>query len=72
MMTCLPLVMVTSVYDSNGRQKTTIGSYGTGPLQFNGPTGIAISGDILYVVEHNGSRIHELTLGGRFLGVYGI
>ena len=45
--------MVTSVYDSNGRQKTTIGSYGTGPLQFNGSTGIAISGDIMYVVEHN-------------------
>ena len=45
--------MVTSVYDSSGGQKTTIGSYGTGPLQFNGSTGIAISGDIMYVVEHN-------------------
>ena len=33
------------VYDNSGRYKTTIGSYGTGPLQFNDPMGIAINGD---------------------------
>ena len=59
------------VYGSSGRQKTTIGSYGTGPLQFNYPTGIAINGNIMYVVEYNGSRIHKLTLEGRFLGAFG-
>ena len=45
------------VYDRSGRQKTTIGSYGTGPLQFNSPSGIAIKGDIIYVAEHKGNRI---------------
>ena len=40
-------------------------------LQFNDPTGIAISGDIMYVVEHNGSRIDKLTLEGGFLGAFG-
>ena len=59
------------VYDSNGRQKTTIGSYGTGPLQFANPLGIAINGDIMYVTEHGGHRIHKLTLGGKFLGTFG-
>ena len=59
------------VYDSNGRQKTTIGSKGTGPLQFTYPTGIGISGDIMYVVESGGNRIHKLTLGGKFLGTSG-
>ena len=59
------------VYDSSGRQKTTIGSYGTGPLQFNSPCGIAINGDIMYVVENGGNRIHKLTLGGEFLGTFG-
>ena len=59
------------VYDTSGRQKTTIGSYGTGPLQFNGPIGIAINGEIMYVGEHTGNRIHKITLGGEFLGAFG-
>ena len=59
------------VYDTSGRQKTTIGSCGTGPLQFNYPTGIAINGDIMYVAENGGNRIHKLTLEGEFLGTFG-
>ena len=59
------------VYDNNGRQKTTIGSKGTGPLQFNDPIGIAINGDIMYVAEYGGHRIHKLTLGGAFLSIFG-
>ena len=59
------------VYDNNGRQKTTIGSKGSGPLQFNHPMGIAINGDIMYVAEYGGNRIHKLTLGGESLGVFG-
>ena len=55
------------VYDSSGRQKTTIG---TGPLQFNCPTGITINRDIMYVVENGGNRIHKLTLGGEFLSTF--
>ena len=59
------------VYDSNGRQKTTIGSKRTGPLQFNCPTGITINDDIIYVVDSGGDRIHKLTLGGKFWGTFG-
>ena len=59
------------VYDSNGRQKTTIGSYGTGHLHFNNPTGITINDDIMYVAEYGGHRIYKLTLGGKFLGTFG-
>ena len=59
------------VYDSNGRQKTTIGSIGNGPLQFNYPTGIAIRRDIMYVAENVGNRIHKLTLLGKFLLTFG-
>ena len=58
------------VYDSSGRQKTTIGSYGTGPLQFNSATGIAINGDIMYVADNGGNRIHKLTLGGELLSTF--
>ena len=59
------------VYDSSGREKTTVGSFGTGPLQFRYPMGIAINGDIMYVAEHGGHRIHKLTLGGEFLSTFG-
>ena len=59
------------VYDSSGRQKTTIGSKGTGPLQFTNPIGIAINGDIIYVAESEGHRIHKLTLGGKCLCTFG-
>ena len=59
------------VYDSNGRQKTTVGSFGTGPLQFNYPSGIAINGGIIYVAEQEGDRIHKLNLKGEFLGTFG-
>ena len=59
------------VYDSSGRQKTIIGSKGTGPLQLNNPMGIAINGDIMYVAEIEENKIHKLTLEGEFLGTFG-
>ena len=62
------------VYESSGRQKSIIGSHGTGPLQFNAPLGIAINGefgDIIYVAENGGNRIHRFSLGGKFLGTFG-
>ena len=59
------------VYDSSGKKKTTIGSKGSGELQFESPRGIAISGEVVYVAEKGGNRIHKLTTGGEFLGTFG-
>ena len=59
------------VYDSSGKRKTTIGSEGSGKLRFNEPEGIAITGDVIYVAEYGGNRIHKLTTGGEFLGTFG-
>ena len=59
------------VYDSNGKKKTTIGSIGCGELQFQSPHGIAISGEVVYVAEYRGDRIHKLTTGREFLGTFG-
>ena len=59
------------VYDSSGKRKTTIGSEGSGELQFNEPQGIAITGDVVYVAEYGGNRIHKLTTGREFLGTFG-
>ena len=58
------------VYDSSGKKKTTIGSKGSGELQFQLPCGIAISGEVVYVAEYGGHRIHKLTTG-EFLGTFG-
>ena len=59
------------VYNSRGKKKTTIGSKGSSELQFNEPQGIAITGEVVYVAEYCGNRIHKLTTGGEFLGTFG-
>ena len=59
------------VYDSSGKKKTTIGSKGSGEVQFKNPYGIDISGKVVYVAECNGHRIHKLTTGGEYIGVFG-
>ena len=59
------------VYDSNGKKKTTISSKESGELQFEDPRGITIIGEIVYVAECRGHRIHKLTTGGEFLGTFG-
>ena len=58
------------IHDSSGKKKTTIGSEGSGELQFNQPQGIAITGEVIYVAEYSGNRIHKLTTGGEFLGTF--
>ena len=59
------------VYNSSGKKKTTIGSEGSGELQFQSPNGIDISEEVVYVAEWEGLRIHKLTTGGEFIGVFG-
>ena len=59
------------VYSGSGEKKTTIGSLGSGELQFDYPCGIDISEDVVYVAEWSGNRIHMLTTGGEFLGTFG-
>ena len=57
------------VFDSSGRQKNYIGSYFS--TKFRDPSGIAITGDLMYVVEHSGHRVQKLTLNGDFLDSFG-
>ena len=59
------------VYDKSGNKKTTIGSEGSGQLQFRSPFGIDVNCELVYVAEYNGHRIHKLTTGGEFIGTIG-
>ena len=59
------------MYDSSGNKKSTIGSHGSSELQFQSPREMAITGEIIYVAEYGGHRIHKLTTGGEFLGTFG-
>ena len=59
------------VYDKNGTNKATYGSQGIGSGQFNGPMGIAVVGDVMFVSEYNGKRVQKLTTGGQFLFEFG-
>ena len=63
------------MYDKSGNKINTIGSryyaYGSGELQFKRPHGIDINGDIVYVAEYDGHRIHMFTTGREFIGTFG-
>ena len=52
------------VYDSSGRQKTTIGSNGNGPLQFSNPTGIVINGELMFVANCEADYVRVLNING--------
>ena len=54
-----------SVYDGDtGDRLRTVGGPGQGPLQFNRPNGVAIFGDLLFVVERDNRRVQVLQLPG--------
>ena len=59
------------VFDQGGHLKNTIGSYGSGDGQFNGPYSISIIGEVMYIADCNNHRIQKLTTGGKFLHKFG-
>lgn len=51
------------VFDADsGERLRNLGGPGTGPLQFNRPNGIAVFGDVLFVVERDNHRVQVLSL----------
>ena len=61
-----------TVFGQDGRFIRTIGSQGTAPGQFSGPTGVAISPDgELYISEHSNSRVQVLTPQGVYIREFG-
>lgn len=61
------------VYDGRtGETLRRVGSEGSAPGQFSRPNGIAITGDLAFVVERDGRRVQVLRLPGlEPLGVFG-
>lgn len=50
---------------------STLGGYGSGPAQFNEPTGIAIAAGDVFVSEGRNARVQVLTPGGTFVREFG-
>jgi 3-phytase len=51
------------VFDADsGERLRTFGSRGNAPGQFNRPNGVAVHGDVLFVVERDNRRVQALTL----------
>ncbi|WP_303638746.1 phytase [Stenotrophomonas tuberculopleuritidis] len=51
------------VYDgSNGQLLRDVGRHGTGPGQFDRPNGIAVTDDLLWIVERDNHRVQVLSL----------
>ena len=49
----------------------TPGSSGSGDGQFYNPSGIAIRGSVLYVVDESNHRIQKMTTSGKFISKFG-
>ena len=59
------------VFDQGGHLKNTIGSKGSGDGQFNAPSSISITGEVMYIADYGNHRIQKLTTGGKFLHEFG-
>jgi len=59
------------IFSTKGQLVHTFGVTGKEPGNFHQPLGVAVIGDILYVVEFSGGRCQKLSLNGEFLGEIG-
>ena len=59
------------VFSCDGSEKLRIGSRGSGDGQLNGPFGLTIVDEVLYVVDSNNRRVQKFTLSGEYLGQFG-
>ena len=59
------------VFNKDGSPKLRIGSSGCDNGQLSRPRGLALVGDILYVVENSNHRIHKFTRVGKYVGKFG-
>ena len=59
------------VFSCDGSEKLRIGSRGSGDGQLNGPFGLTIVDEVLYVVDSNNCRVQKFTLTGKYLGQFG-
>ncbi|MDO8969113.1 MAG: NHL repeat-containing protein, partial [Saprospiraceae bacterium] len=58
-------------YDSFGTYLSTLGKHGNQQGEFNQPTGIAISGNEVYVVDHLNGRVQVFNRAGAFIRQFG-
>ena len=59
------------VIDREGKERCTIGGVGSREGQFNGPQGIAVHGEVMYVADRYNHRIQKMTVDGEFLQAFG-
>lgn len=58
-------------YDSAGNYLSTLGKHGNQQGEFNQPTGITISGNEIYVVDHLNGRVQVFNKAGAFIRQFG-
>ncbi|MBI5805198.1 SMP-30/gluconolactonase/LRE family protein [candidate division TA06 bacterium] len=58
-------------YDGQGNYLSAIGKYGNQQGEFNQPTGITISGNEIYVVDHLNGRVQVFNKTGAFIRQFG-
>ena len=59
------------VLNKQGNSLRSIGSSGSGNLQFSNPSAIAIRGDVIYLVEQSNNCVQKLTTSGEHICTFG-
>ena len=60
-----------TIYNKDGEYLSHWGSHGSGDGELDGPSGLAIRDDIIFVVDSRNHRVQKLTLDGKYLGQFG-
>ena len=60
-----------TMYDADGEYLRHWGEAGSGPGQFNGPSGIAIAGDTMWLVDSKNNRVQSYGVDGTFKSQFG-
>lgn len=58
-------------FNPDGSLALSFGDHGSGPGQFNQPTGIAIRGDNVFITDKQNNRVQKFTRNGAYIGHFG-
>lgn len=60
-----------TIWNKDGVYISHWGTYGSGNGELNGPSGLAIRDDILFLVDSQNHRVQKFTLDGKYVGQFG-
>ena len=60
-----------TIWNKDGEYLSHWGAHGSGDGELDGPSGLAIRDDILFIVDSQNHRVQKFTLNGKYIGQFG-